>query len=126
MAGTGEQKGIDDDTRRLLVKLARKATTRSDQWTRHRPTEWEPSAVRDPRGGFFPHFTPATAWDFIASKLEEGHPVETRTLRQPPGALGFILKIRLREDDPRLYVKLELSQRRNFVFGRSFHYSRSD
>ena len=126
MASVRELEGIDDDTRKLLTRLARRSTTRSGRWTPERPTDWDPLTVRDPRGGFFPHFTRATAWDFIASKLEEGHPVETRALRKPSGARGFILKIRLQGNDPLLYVKLELGKRRNFVFGRSFHYSRPD
>ncbi len=118
------QKGVDDDTRRLLVKLASRRATRSNNWSSERPTEWRPQTVRDPDSGFFPYFSSDRAWDLVASVLEKGHPVEAQSLDKPSGAVGFVLKIRLQIDEPLLYVKLELGKRKNFLFGRSFHYSR--
>ena len=67
------------------------------------------------------HFTDSTAWELIASKLADGHPVETLELRKPPGARGFVMKIDIEPGQPRLYVKLELGTGK--VLGRSFHYS---
>lgn len=125
MASARKQEGIDNETRRLLIKLARRSKTRSALWTRERPTDWEPQTVQDPRGGFFTYFTDVTAWEFIALKLEE-HPVKTQQLEKPLGARGYVLEIPLQVDRPDLYVKLELNRRRNHVFGRSFHYSRRD
>ena len=78
--------------------------------------------IRDPRGGFFPTFTRHSAWDFVAEKLLEGHPVETVTLRRPPTRVGYVLKLELEGDLRTLYVKLEPSRNRRPVYGRSFHY----
>lgn len=112
---------IDRETRRLLIKLASSERTRDDVWTPKRPTEWRPRTVSDPRGGFFPTFTRPSAWNFVAEKLAEGHPVETVALRKPPDRVGYVLKLELEGDPRTLYVKLELSQNRRLVFGRSFH-----
>ena len=120
MAVPGDR--IDRETRRLLAKLARSERTRDDTWTRKRPTEWRPTTVRDPRGGFFPTFTRHSAWDFVAEKLEEGHPVEIVPLDEPPARVGYVLKVELEGDPQTLYVKLELSRNRRLVHGRSFHY----
>ncbi len=113
---------IDRETRRLLAKLASSDRTRNDKWTRKRPTEWQPTKVRDPRGGFFPTFTRLSAWDFVVEKLKEGHPVETVRLGEPPARVGYVLKVKLERDPQTLYVKLELSRNRRRVYGRSFHY----
>ena len=113
---------IDPEIRKLLAKLASSERTRDDTWTQQRPTEWRPTTVRDPRGGFFPNFTRHSAWDFVVEKLEEGHPVETKALREPPDRVGYELKVELRGDPQTLYVKLELSRNRRRVYGRSFHY----
>ena len=52
--------------------------------------------------------------------LEKGHPIEPITLKKPPGAKGYVMKVELEPNTPKLYIKLELG---NIVFGRSFHYS---
>lgn len=67
------------------------------------------------------YFSDAAAWELIASRLESGHDVETVTLRKPPGATGYVMKIDLEPDAPTLYVKLELGPGK--IWGRSFHYS---
>ena len=86
------------------------------------PTKWQPNQVRNPEGGsFWPYFSDGAAWELIADKLEAGHDVEVVTLRKPPGAKGYVMKICLGPDEPLLYVKLQLG--RNKVIGRSFHYS---
>ena len=67
-------------------------------------------------------FTNDGAWELVASRLEGGHPVEIMALAKPPGATGYVLKIRLGSSTrPALYVKLELH--RGWIHGRSFHYS---
>ena len=113
---------IDQELRRLLARLASSEKTRNDTWTRKRPTEWRPGTVRDPRGGFFPHFTRHSAWAFVAKKLDDGHPVEIVPLCRPPARIGYVLRIELDNDPQILYVKLELSRNRRLVHGRSFHY----
>lgn len=117
VAGGG---GIDQETRRQLVLLARRSQSRSATFSRARPTDWRPSDVRDP-AGWFPYFTGPTAWEFIASRLEGGEEVEVVELHQPPGARGYVMKIDVGADVPSLYVKLEL--RAGKIIGRSFHYS---
>ena len=66
-------------------------------------------------------FTDFSAWDLIASRLEDGHDVEVMTLDVPRGATGYVMKIELDPAVPRLYVKVQLHHGR--IFGRSVHYS---
>ena len=75
-----------------------------------RPTDWRPGQVRNP-----------AAWELIASRLEEDHPVEIVELRKPAGATGYVMKIDIEPGRPRLYVKLQLGSGK--IIGRSFHYS---
>ena len=86
------------------------------------PTDWRPGQVRNPNGMLDTYFTEATAWEFIASKLEGDHPVEVIELRKPAGAKGYVMKIDIEPRQPRLYVKLQLGSGK--VIGRSFHYSK--
>jgi hypothetical protein len=87
------------------------------------PRDWAPSRVRNPHlEGYF--FTEAGAWDFIADKLEAGHPYEELVLDNPRGALAIVLKICLKIEEPLLYVKIQLGAG-NKAIGRSFHYSDS-
>ena len=67
------------------------------------------------------HFTPSTAWELIATRLENGEEVEVIELNQPRGAKGYVMLIDLGSDVPDLYVKLQLGAGK--IFGRSFHYS---
>ena len=113
--------GINAETRRQLALLARRPGARTSAFDRSAPTDWRPTEVRDPEGGFSPFFTDAAAWELIADKLEEEHEVEVVELRKPPGAKGYVMKIDLGPDVPTLYVKLQL--RGGQVVGRSFHYS---
>ena len=73
------------------------------------------------RGSLDSHFTSGGAWEFIATKLEEGHSVEVVELQKPPGKKGYVMKIDLDPGDQPLYVKLQLGSGK--VIGRSFHYS---
>jgi hypothetical protein len=77
--------------------------------------------VPNPDGLLFSHYHDDSAWELIASRLEEGHEVETIILDQPPGKTGYVMKIDLHPGRPLLYVKLELGS--GVVIGRSFHES---
>lgn len=111
---------IDDSIRHQLVSLVRRGA-RTSAFTRARPTDWRPGAVPNPEGLLLPYFDDHAAWEFIASKLEGGHDVETIVLDQPPGTTGYVMKIDLNPGRPRLYVKLQLGA--GVVIGRSFHES---
>ncbi len=115
------KEGIDDEIRRVLAKLASRAGTRI---VSRRGARWEPGNVKNPQDRYLGGvFTDATAWSLIVEKLSDGHVVETIVLDRPPGATGYVLKIRVEANAPRLYVKLELPRNRRKVVGRSFHYS---
>lgn len=114
--------GIDDAVRRQLTALARRKDCRRSTFSQDRPTEWNPTAVRNPQGVLDTHFTDSSAWELVASRLENGEPVEVVTLRHPPGKTGYVMKFCLETDAPVVYVKLQLGS--GVVFGRSFHYSR--
>ena len=90
-------------------------------FSRDRPTDWRPTEVRNPDGLLDAHFTDSTAWELIAARLEVGAEVEVIELRQPPGAKGYVMKMELGTDVPKLYVKLQLGAGK--IIGRSFHYS---
>ncbi len=110
---------IDDLTRRQLALLARRPRARQTVFSSVRPTKWQPEQVSNPLCGM--PFTDASAWDLVASRLEEGHEVEVVTLRKPPGATGYVMRIKLDTTVPTVYVKLELGAGR--ILGRSFHYT---
>lgn len=116
--------GIDEETRRQLVHLARRPSARRSAFSLNQPTEWCPNQVLNPDGVFDSCFTSLTAWEFIATRLEEGEEVEVIELRHPKGAKGYVLRIDLGPKFPRLYVKLQM--RGGVIFGRSFHYSEYD
>ena len=112
---------VDDAIRKQLVLLARRSSARVTAFSASAPTDWRPQQVRNPSGVLDDYFTEAAAWELIAAKLEEGHPVEEVALRRPPGRKGYVMKIPLGVDDPPVYVKLQLGA--GTVIGRSFHYS---
>ena len=85
------------------------------------PNDWRPGQARNPDGELDSYFTDASAWEYIAVKLESGHPVKVMPLEKPPGAKGYVMKIDIEPEIPQLYVKLQLGSGK--IFGRSFHYS---
>ena len=115
---------IDDAIRRQLAVLSRRAHARDTAFSPRRPAEWQPWQVVNPSGEFDTHFTEPGAWELIASALEDGHDVEVVHLRQPPGHKAYVMKIKLDDVNPLLYVKLQLGPGK--VIGRSFHYSKLD
>ena len=113
----------NQSTRRQLAVLARRSHARVTEFSAARPTDWRPGQVRNPAGVLDTHFTDAAAWEFIASRLEDGHPVEVVELRKPAGAKGYVMKIDIEPGRPHLYVKLQLGSGK--IIGRSFHYSKT-
>lgn len=104
-----------------LARLCRASKQRSSEFSRERPTKWNPGRVLDPLDENGRPFTPHRAWEYVADLLEAGHFVEAKTLDQPQGKTGYIMKI-LQPDKQVLYVKLQLCP--PGVLGRSFHYSK--
>ncbi len=109
--------------RRELVVLARRSKARTVKFRKDRPTNWRPTQVRNPDadGMLDEYFTKASAWEYIATMLENGHPVKTVELHKPPGAKGYVMKIKIEPGKPQLYIKLQLGDGK--IIGRSFHYS---
>ncbi|MDE0032514.1 MAG: hypothetical protein OXU75_05220 [Deltaproteobacteria bacterium] len=113
---------VDDETRQHLLVLARRTGARSFDFRHDRPTDWRPQQVRNPDGLLDDYFTDKSAWELIASKIEDGHPLEIVQLEKPPGATGYVMKIDIEPGQPQLYIKLELGSGK--IFGRrSFHCS---
>ena len=112
---------LDDTTRHQLVILARKSRSRVTTFRSDRPNDWRPGRVRNPNGVLDSHFTDTSAWEYIAARLESGHPVEVIRLDKPPGAKGYVMKIDIEPEMPQLYVKLQMGSGK--IIGRSFHYS---
>ena len=111
---------IDDAIRHELLALVGRGA-RTSEFTPERPIDWRPGEVPNPDGVLLPYFDDHSAWDLIATRLEERHEVETIILDQPPGKKGYVMKIDLNPGRPVLYVKLELGS--GVVIGRSFHES---
>lgn len=122
--GPEKPAGLSASTRQRLAALARRRRTRVSSFTPDRPIDWRPEDVRRPGAEFDTHFEEDSAWRLIADRIEQGEPIEIVRLRQPKGGKGYVMKIDLEPDAPKLYVKLELGPRR--VIGRSFHYSEHD
>jgi hypothetical protein len=56
------------EIRHQLIVLSRRKSSRTSEWTRNRPTEWQPTTVINPEDGM--PFTDAGAWEFVATCLE--------------------------------------------------------
>lgn len=112
--------GITAALRHELATRARSRRTRTNEFHPDRPNDWRPRTVRNADGLLEDYFTDESAWNLIAEKLDEGHPVTTVKLETPRGSTGYVMVIDL-ESGVRLYIKLQLSRDR--VIGRSFHES---
>lgn len=112
---------ISRSIRKELIILARRSDARTSAFSSDRPTDWRPGSVRNPHGGFEPSFTDASAWDFIADRLEADCEVETIILKKPPGAKGYVMLIELEPCERPVYIKVQLGSGK--IIGRSFHYS---
>ncbi|MCY4314299.1 MAG: hypothetical protein OXD44_11535 [Gammaproteobacteria bacterium] len=113
---------VNEDIRKDLAMLARRRKARRTEFTVERPCDWRPSQVRNPNGLLDEYFTNEAAWELIASKLEENHPVEVVELQKPKGKKGYVMVVNLEPGKPPLYVKLQ--QGSGVIYGRSFHYSK--
>ena len=109
-----------ENVRLQLISLGSRRRTRTSVFTRQRPTDWRPSQVLDPHGDG-QCFTDDGAWRYICDQLEEGHEFREVILNKPPGKSAYVMIFVLADDQPPLYVKLELGSGK--VLGRSFHYS---
>ena len=112
---------VSDETRRQLAQWARHRKTRNANWTSEKPTDWNPNSVRNPLSEMGLTFTNPEAWEFVATKLEDGHPIKVVQLVREPGRDALVMNIDLGEGIPSLYVKLQPQSGR--IFGWSFHYS---
>lgn len=121
-SGQDRHLGIDALIRHHLASLARRRRNRSLGW----PRDWRPGQVRNPNAVLddFNCFTLDSAWEFIASRLEDGEDVEVIDMKEPRGAgKGYVMKIDVESDDGRrLYVKVQLGQGK--IVGRSSHYDK--
>lgn len=115
---------IEAAVRHELATLARNPHRRTAEFTRERPTDWRPHQVLNPDGDLDTHFTDTTAWELIATRLEQGQHVKVIELQKPRGRKGYVMSIDLGTDTPNLYVKLQLGSGQ--IIGRSFHYSERD
>lgn len=106
------------EIRRQLITLCRRKSSRTSEWTRDRPTEWQPTAVINPEDN--QPFTDAGAWEFVATCLESNIVLERVELERPAGKFAYVFRVPLTDKD--LYVKLQLGS--GAVIGRSFHYSK--
>lgn len=82
------------------------------------PSDWRPYSVVNPESGL--PFTDASAWEYIAEQLEGGHAYEDKVLDTPQGAPAIVMHIRLVQNQPLLYVKVQVGAS-NVPIGRSFH-----
>jgi hypothetical protein len=108
---------MNGETLRQLIGNCRKKKERQLGF----PRDWVPNQIRNPETSG-EYFTEAGAWEFIADKLEDGHPYSVINLENPPGAPAIVMKIQLEPEFPPLYVKIQVGIR-NIPIGRSFHYS---
>lgn len=109
---------ISPEVRRLLATRCRSRRTRTAEFSRSAPTEWQPRTLRDPRHPE-EYFTDESAWEFVAECLDGGCPVEIVDLRHPPGKKAYVFKVAGISASDVIYVKLQLGS--ETVIGRSFH-----
>lgn len=115
--------GSPQDDRETLARLCASEKFRGVGRPPRRPSRWNPFTVDKPGlEAYNIKFQDVTAFEFCAEKLQSGHPLERITLEQPEGCYGYVMRFP-QLGGRELYVKLELSAARDFVFGRSFHYS---
>ena len=113
--------GIDASIRRQLIVLARRPSARTVVWSHASPTDWRPESVHNPSGILDSHFTKESAWELIATQLENGCEVKTIELHAPRGNKGYVIELQLSASEPTLYIKIQLGSGK--IIGRSFHYS---
>ena len=86
---------ITNELRQMIVALARDRKRRGLPFDE--PKVWNPEHVENPSNNLKLPMTNEQAWDFIATKLEEGHDVAEVELDTPPNTTGYVMKIQLGE-----------------------------
>lgn len=76
---------LDSAIRHQLIALSIRSKSRIVQFSSERPIDWCPSNVINPNGVLDQYFTDSAAWEFIADKLEQMHPVEVLGLKNRQG-----------------------------------------
>jgi hypothetical protein len=87
-----------------------------------RPHRWRPNQVPADDSGY--GMTDAAAWALLAAALEDvNQKLETLPLDKPPGAIGYVMKVRMDHLPKRLYTKFEffVVAGVGVICGRSFH-----
>ena len=111
---------LSKEMREQMCRLCRDKRCRKNEFSRERPTVWQPTQVMNPEyQDYGMCFTPTGAWHFIADLLEKGHEFLEKTLNKPPGAIAYEARVLL-ADGKIIYIKIQPSG--NIIFGRSFHY----
>lgn len=109
---------VSDDIRQKIVNRARDKRCRGNTFTGERPCVWQPEVVISPHGMAF---TPESAWQFIADRVEAGEEIEEVKLDIPYGEVAYVMLMDLDDGAARIYIKVQLLG--NFILCRSFHYS---
>lgn len=107
---------------RQLIASCRNKTRRFVGRPPGRPSDWCPHRIQNPEmpPGFM--FSDASAWEFIATKLESGHSYTMIVLDVPQGADALVMQIPFPGSSVPLYVKVEVGSG-CMAIGRSFHFS---
>lgn len=113
------EQDIPPNIRQELIRNCERSKCRGSEFTRGRPTKWNPGSVKDPTNDGY-CFTDMTAWDYVVTLLKNGTFVEQMLLRIPPDKMGYVIKAP-QPDGQIIYIKLQLAK--PGVIGRSFHYS---
>src|SRR5262249_7849241 len=99
--------------------LASSRRTRTREFRRDRPCDWQATGMTDPRSG--EPFTEDGAWNYIVEQLEARVEVEVIELEVPAGKKGYVMLMPSHDSNIPIYVKLQIGA--DCVVGRSFHYS---
>ena len=116
---------VSENTRQELIRLCSESRTRRSNWTKERPTKWNPGEAYDQEpaepGEAAPPPAPFTrngAWARIVQELEGGCVLKLKILDIPKGKKAYELHFRDAMGQ-RVYVKLQILS--GEVLARSFH-----
>lgn len=106
------------EIRAEIASLARRKDKRVRISSPEMPCVWKPYDVQTEHG--LP-FTEEGAWQFIADCVENNTPITQINLEKPPGEIGYVMLVSIKDAHARLYIKIQLWK--GSIVGRSFHYS---
>lgn len=115
-----ENENLDEVRKRMLELI--EAGKISATFSKERPVRWEPNKITNPDPVVGMPFTSTGCWYFIEKLLRNKHPIEDITLEKPPGEKGYVMLFK-QETGQDIYIKLQFGKNREWLFGRSFHYS---